>query len=99
MRCCMTRRSTEIGALLVASSVALLSLPRGAPAQVMSAPAMPNAQTGTSFADWNVTYQLPSGWRVGQTIGRLHMIVSNTDAGMIFLAPGMYASPQEAMVD
>jgi hypothetical protein len=42
---------------------------------------------------------MPVNWRVGQTIGRLQMIVSNTDAGMIFLAPGMYATPQDAIAD
>jgi len=73
---------------------------RGAAAQIMSAPATPNdATSGTALADWNITYRVPANWRVGQTIGRLQMIVSNTDAGMIFLAPGMYATPQDAIAD
>ena len=80
-------------------TILLATLTRGAAAQIMSAPATPNAASGSDLAGWNVSYALPSGWRVGQTIGRLQMIVSNTDAGMIFLAPGMYASPQEAMAD
>ena len=77
-----------------------LSLTRGAAAQIMPAPAAtPNASSGTALADWNVTYRLPAGWRVGQSIGRLQMIVSNTEAGMIFLAPGLYSTPQEATAD
>lgn len=77
-----------------------LSLTHGAAAQIMSAPAAtPNASPGTALAEWNVTYRLPAGWRVGQSLGRLQMIVSNTDAGMIFLAPGLYTTPQEAMAD
>lgn len=95
----MTRRERSRRQALFVACLMVLPLTRGVPAQVMSAPAMPNASTGNALADWNVTYHLPSGWRVGQTIGRLQMIVSNTDAGMIFLAPGLYASPQEAMAD
>ena len=91
---CLTRKAA--GCLTV---VALFTPTRGAAAQIMSAPATPSAANANALADWNVSYALPSGWRVGRTIGRLQMIVSNTDAGMIFLAPGMYASPQEAIAD
>jgi len=85
---------------LLALGLALTPSTRGAAAQIMSAPtATPNATSGTTLADWNVTYRLPNGWRVGQSLGRLQMLVSNTDAGMIFLAPGIYSTPQEAMAD
>ena len=80
--------------------LAFSSLARGAAAQIMSAPAAtPNASPGTALADWNVTYRLPAGWRVGQSLGRLQMLVSNTEAGVVFLAPGLYSTPQEAMAD
>ena len=78
---------------------AALALARGSAAQIMSAPTTPNAAGGNALADWNVSYRVPNGWRVGQAMGRLQMIVSNTDAGMIFLAPGMYSTPQEAVAD
>lgn len=85
---------------LAMACAAALAFTREAPAQIMSAPTTPNAAaSGNALADWNITYRVPTGWRVGQTMGRLQMIVSNTDAGMIFLAPGMYATPEEAVAD
>ncbi len=51
------------------------------------------------FPGWNIDYQLPQGWLVGQTQGRLQMLVSKTEAGAIFLAPGMYRTPEEAIAD
>ena len=93
-------RSTLTRSVACAIACAGLSIfTRGAAAQIMSAPATPNATSGTALTDWNISYRMPANWRVGQTIGRLQMIVSNTDAGMIFLAPGMYATPQDAIAD
>jgi hypothetical protein len=93
-------RSTLTRSVACAIACAGLSIfTRGAAAQIMSAPATPNATSGTALTDWNISYRMPVNWRVGQTIGRLQMIVSNTDAGMIFLAPGMYATPQDAIAD
>ena len=90
-------RSTLTRSVACAIACAGLSIfTRGSAAQIISAPATPNATPGTSLADWNITYRMPANWRVGQTIGRLQMIVSNTDAGMIFLAPGLHATPQDA---
>lgn len=94
-RCATARIAAAHFAALV-----VLTSARGAAAQIMPAPSMPNAASaGNALADWNVTYRVPNGWRVGQTVGRLQMLVSNTDAGMIFLAPGMYSSAQEAVAD
>jgi len=93
-------RSTLTRSVACAIACAGLSIfTRGAAAQIMSAPATPNATSGTALTDWNISYRIPANWRVGRTIGRLQMIVSNTDAGMIFLAPGMYATPQDAIAD
>jgi len=87
------------GSFAVALVVTMIPSPDAA-AQIMPAPSTPNASgAGNALADWNVSYRVPSGWRVGQTTGRLQMLVSNTDAGMIFLAPGMYSTPQEAVAD
>ena len=95
----MTRSPLARSAWCVIACAGLSIFTRGATAQIMSAPPAPNATSSSALADWNITYRLPANWRVGQTIGRLQMIVSNTDAGMIFLAPGMYATPQEAIGD
>jgi hypothetical protein len=95
IRSASSRAITRLVACLVACSVTPI-----AAAQIMPAPTTPNATPGGSaLTDWNVTYRVPAGWRVGQTMGRLQMIVSNTDAGMIFLAPGMYSTAQEAFAD
>ena len=51
------------------------------------------------FPGWNIEYKLPQGWQVGQTLGRLQVLGSNTEAGAIFLAPGMYRSHEEAIAD
>jgi len=100
MRAPLMTRSTLTRSVACAIACAGLSIfTRGAAAQIMSAPATPNATSGTALTDWNISYRMPANWRVGQTIGRLQMIVSNTDAGMIFLAPGMYATPQDAIAD
>jgi len=96
----MTRRRRHAVQSTAITVVALLTFSRGSAAQIMSAPTMPNAgQSVSALADWNVSYRMPAGWRVGQTMGRLQLIVSNSDAGMIFLAPGMYSSAQEAVAD
>ena len=95
----MTRSLLARTLTCVIACAGLSIFTRGTAAQIMSAPAAPNAASGSALADWNITYKMPANWRVGQTIGRLQMIVSNTDAGMIFLAPGMYATPQDAIAD
>ena len=51
------------------------------------------------FPGWNIEYKLPQGWQMGQTLGRLQVLGSNTEAGAIFLAPGMYRSAEEAIAD
>ena len=66
--------------------------------QIVPAPGT-GAQGGGAMTGWNITYQTPSGWRIGQSMGRVQMLVSNTDAGAIFLAPGLYATPQDAIAD
>ena len=95
----MTCSPLTRSAACVIACAGLSIFTRGAAAQIMSAPGTPNATSSSALADWNITYRMPVGWRVGQTIGRLQMIVSNTEAGMIFLAPGMYSTPQEAIGD
>jgi len=51
------------------------------------------------FAGWNIQYTLPQGWTVAQRMGRFQTLASNTEAGVIFLAPGMYRNANEAIAD
>jgi hypothetical protein len=51
------------------------------------------------FPGWNIEYKLPQGWQVGQALGRLQVLGSNTEPGAIFLAPGMYRNAEEAVAD
>jgi len=60
----------------------------------------PVAQAGRSnLAGWSIEYQMPQGWRVVQSLGRIQMLGSDTEAGAIFVAPGLYTSPNEAIAD
>jgi hypothetical protein len=54
---------------------------------------------GSNLAGWNIEYQMPQGWRVVQSLGRLQMLGSDTEAGAIFIAPGLYASANESIAD
>lgn len=54
---------------------------------------------GSHLAGWNIDYQIPQGWRVVQNLGRIQMLGSDTEAGAIFVAPGLYSSPNEAIAD
>lgn len=51
------------------------------------------------FAGWNIEYSPPQGWTVTQSTGRLQTLASNTEAGAIFIAPGMYQNANEAVAD
>jgi len=57
------------------------------------------AGSQSRFVGWNIEYTLPQGWTVAQRAGRLQTLASNTEAGAIFLAPGMYRNANEAIAD
>lgn len=78
---------------------AALLVPALLAGQIVPAPGNGPQGGGNPMTGWNISYQTPSGWRVGQNMGRLQMLVSNSDAGAIFLAPGLYASAQDAIAD
>jgi len=61
--------------------------------------AVPVAGAAQSFTGWNIRYTLPAGWQVSRTVGRLHVLASTTDAGAIFLGPGLYATFEEMVAD
>jgi len=52
-----------------------------------------------AFAGWNITYTVPPGWQVAQTLGRTQILSSQTEAGVIFLGAGAYRNAQEAIAD
>src|SRR5438874_3630473 len=86
------REALMIDRIIRAASVAII-------AGAMLPPLAFGQGSGDAFAGWNIHYQLPNGWRVDRSVGRLQVLVSTPDAGAIFLAPGMYSTPQEAMAD
>ena len=51
------------------------------------------------FPGWNIEYTMPHGWRPGQDLGRVKTLVSNSEAGGIFLAPGLYSNFNEIIAD
>lgn len=51
------------------------------------------------FIGWNIEYRLPEGWRVQQTLGRMHMLNAGAPNQLVFVAPGMYANANEVQND
>ena len=96
----MARLSPPVRRWLLAGSIALLAAatPSLVHAQITSS-GSPGSGSSTSFAGWNIGYALPSGWRIGQSLGRLQILASNSDAGAIFVAPGLYGGPEDAIAD
>jgi len=56
-------------------------------------------QSSGAFPGWNVGYELPAGWVVRQTTGRVHVLGSQNQAGAIFVAPGLYESVDDVLAD
>lgn len=64
------------------------------------APPPAGGAAGTqAFAGWNMRYAMPAGWQVGQDLGRVHMLASTTEAGVIFVGTGLYSSFDEMVAD
>lgn len=80
-----------IGLLVLMSAIG-----QPARAQIAEGPA---GTGGGPSSGWNISYELPPQWQVAQRIGRLEMLASNTAAGAIFVAPGLYRSFEEATAD
>jgi hypothetical protein len=62
-------------------------------------PTAPPALGGGSLAGWNLDYATPQGWQLSQHLGRIQMLASSTEAGAIFVAPGLYANFNEVTLD
>src|SRR5262245_13240145 len=71
-------------------------MPQPISAQISAGPA--GSQEGSS-SGWNISYKVPPQWQVTQRTGRLEMVASNSAAGAIFVAPGLYRSFDEAVAD
>ncbi len=89
--------------LLFILCLVAVAFPSALGAQIMAPPPGQGGQGasggGGTFAGWNIEYQMPRGWQVVQTFGRVRMLGSNADAGAIFLAPGLYTNANEAIAD
>lgn len=59
------------------------------------------AQTGSfeKFSGWNISYQIPRGWRVQHTLGRTHMLSAGVANQLLFVAPGMYTNINDVQND
>lgn len=58
----------------------------------------PAGSEQVEFPGWNLAYTLPDGWYVRQTVGRVHVLLSEAEQGSIFLAPGLYESADDVLV-
>jgi hypothetical protein len=61
--------------------------------------ASPSAVGATHLEGWNIAFQTPAGWNRGQDLGRIAVYGSNSEAGAIFVTPGLYASFDEVVAD
>jgi hypothetical protein len=68
-------------------------------AWVVFCPGEAAAQSEAAFPGWNVGYSLPPTWFVRQTVGRLHVLGSDSEAGGVFLAPGLYEDFDDVRAD
>ena len=62
-------------------------------------PGAPAATGSGRLPGWNISYTTPPGWQVSQDLGRIQMLASTTEAGAIFVAPGLYSNFDEVTVD
>ena len=57
------------------------------------------AQSPRQFPGWGIEYQLPPTWLVAQMPGRMHVLSSQSEAGSIFVVPGLYSEMAEVEKD
>jgi len=56
----------------------------------LTRPAASSAQESRAFQGWEIEYQIPPTWILGQMPGRMHVLSSQEEPGSIFIAPGFY---------
>jgi hypothetical protein len=59
----------------------------------------PTPGSVTRLPGWNIEFSLPVGWRIAQEQGRVRMLASTSEPGMIFIAPGLYENADEMIAD
>ena len=60
----------------------------------------PAAGERQAIQGWNMSYSIPTGWQISpQSVGRVTVLASNTHAGAIFVAPGLYSNFNEVAAD
>ena len=87
----LSNLDSVMGLLALAAAMA-----QPASAQISAGPAGSGGETPSG---WNISYKVPLQWQVAKRLGRLEMLTSNTAAGAIFVAPGLYRSFDEAVAD
>jgi hypothetical protein len=70
--------------------------PTGQPTQPGGMPGASGAQT---LVGWNIRYTVPANWQVSRKVGRMQVLSSNSEAGAIFVAPGLYNNFNEFVPD
>lgn len=66
-------------------------------ALVLGFPSHALAQNVDAFPGWNMAYTVPPGWYVRQAVAHVRVLASNSQAGAIFVAPGLYESVEDAL--
>jgi hypothetical protein len=77
----------------VVAALALAGITRPAGAQLVG------AALGPTLTEWNMQYTVPPGWQISQALGRVQVLASTTEAGALFVAPGMYRDFNDVGVD
>ena len=80
-------------------AVAVLLVPWIVSPTWLAAQGAPAPASVTRLPAWNIEFSLPPGWRIAQTHGRVRMLASAAEPGMIFVAPGLYESADEMIAD
>jgi hypothetical protein len=80
-----------------------LARPPANPLAPAGQPTQPGAMPGTTgvqtLEGWNIQYTVPANWQVSRTVGRMQVLSSNSEAGAIFVAPGLYNNFNEIVPD
>lgn len=92
------KAGTETGAATGSATGAAPDAAAGA-AAASSTAARPASGDEVSLPHWNIRYRRPTGWNVAKQFGHLDLLGSNTDAGGIFISPGLFDSPESAVAE
>ena len=81
-------------------SNAAANTPAPPPVNTPRPPSVPaGGGAAETFAGWNVSYRVPSGWSVGQRVGRVHQLMGGPGGSLVYVGPGMYQTFNDVAVD